>query len=299
MTTCPDTFYPDSSSICKTCSFPCYTCNGLGNQNCLTCLVGYFQLGSLCYASCPSGYYSQTNICLACSSPCASCLDSSTLSCTSCIGGLYLLGSSCVTNCSGLSIVGNTCQSCASTCFTCQSNNNTYCTSCSLGLYLFEGSCISSCSPTYYPDTFSSICLTCINNCNTCTSTTSCLSCKDPALFLINSLCVSCSSVCLTCSVTVNNCTSCNTSSTYPILFGTTCISSCPSTYYNDTSINCTPCSFPCASCLGAGISFCISCQPGYYLLNNICYATCPSTYYPNVNICYACITPCYTCSSN
>lgn len=142
-----------------------------------------------------------------------------------------------------MTVINNTlCQICSSNCLTCLSSNFSLCTSCSNLLYLHSNLCISTCPNFTYPD--SNKCLNCIYPCLLCSSSTSCISCH-PQLILLNTQCLSCLSPCLTCSIFITNCTSCNSSSTHPILYNSQCVDTCPSGYYRNLN-TCLKCNLPC-----------------------------------------------------
>ena len=80
-----------------------------------------------------------------------------------------------------------------------------------------------------------------------------------------------------------------------------TCLTSCPTNYYqitNNSLKHCTACTSPCLDCSNA--SFCLSCQAGFYYFNFTCATACSAGYFPDnaTNTCRTCISPCQTCSS-
>jgi hypothetical protein len=96
-------------------------------------------------------------------------------------------------------------------------------------------------------------CIQCPANCTRCINTTACIQCATGYFTMLDYTCVSvcptgyfstavaqcylCDPMCKTCTLTSLNCTSCYSNS---ILFGTTCINSCPDyTYYNPSSLTC------------------------------------------------------------
>lgn len=91
--------------------------------------------------------------------------------------------------------------------------------------------------------------------------------------------------------MTSTNCTTCNTTSSYPAYFlsGTagSCLASCPTYYYlsNSTTpqqcVLCDNTTYHCLTC--TALSSCSSCQVNYYLSSGTCTSTCPSgTTIPN-----------------
>jgi hypothetical protein len=172
--------------------------------------------------------------------------------------------------------------------------------------------------------------LNCTMPCRTCSSTTStCTACYNDSTITTSNYfnsgtskcvdacetgyfadssqmkCNQCSSVCLTCQILSTNCTSCNSTSSFPYLNKTgtagTCLSTCQSGMYADTNQSptlCVNCVGPCVTCTSQ--TACLSCTSGTYLYLTSCLATCP----PNISVlnsalslCQACDAVCATCS--
>lgn len=97
----------------------------------------------------------------------------------------------------------------------------------------------------------------------------------------------SCNSPCLTCSGDLSNCTSCDSSSTYPYLFSSTCLAVCPSGYYQDLDDTCKECLSPCATCEDSE-NRCLSCisSPYRILYGYSCVESCPRFYTDNNQKC-------------
>jgi len=205
----------------------------------------YFLL-NLCLPTCPSTYFNNITVCSNCVSPCTTC--SSATVCLSCINGTFLSGSSCVSDCGvGLTVINNSiCLTCSSNCKTCLSANPNSCTSCYTTFFLFNVACNYTCIDRYYPDSSTSTCLPCIHPCQLCTSAFICSTCVDPLLFLVNGSCLSCSSPCLSCSGLRTTCTACQTNSSSPYLVNSTCLASCPATFYDNGAFLCLKCNSPC-----------------------------------------------------
>ena len=231
-TGCQFGYYPDVSMTCKSCTSPCASCTNASTNACITCINGYYQLNTTCYATCPNSFYPNATICSSCLSPCQTCSDKST--CLSCISNYYLFGSNCIDACpNGTAIINGTiCQYCSSSCKTCQSSNSSSCTSCYTTTYLNGNTCISSCPGTTFADNTTNICQPCVSPCLLCQSLTFCLSCLDVNKFLIGGSCIGCTSPCVTCLNTTNTCTSCSTSTGYPYLLNSSCVNTCPGGYY-------------------------------------------------------------------
>jgi proprotein convertase subtilisin/kexin type 5 len=80
-----------------------------------------------------------------------------------------------------------------------------------------------------------------------------------------------------------------------------TCLTACPSNFYQIVSSGlkyCQACTSPCNTCTNA--TFCLSCVSGYFYYSFTCKTTCPSGHFPNgtSNTCASCISPCRTCTS-
>jgi proprotein convertase subtilisin/kexin type 5 len=80
-----------------------------------------------------------------------------------------------------------------------------------------------------------------------------------------------------------------------------TCLTSCPSNYYQITSNGlkfCQACTSPCSNCINA--TFCLSCVSGYFYYSYSCLTSCPQSYFADnsTRICTSCISPCKTCTS-
>jgi len=184
----------------------------------------------------------------------------------------------------------NTCMACDSSCQSCVSSS-TQCTSCPNQMYLVGMKCVSSCSPGY-------VAFTQQNGTRTCV-----LACKDG--FYQDKLtgsCLSCDSSCNTCFGSSQfQCSSCvsGASGTNNILFGKTCIASCPVGYYMYTDNTGKPSCIPncptgyildllSPTSIGSCIPTSSSCSSGQYqdLVNNVCVAesNCEDGYFSDDN---------------
>ena len=172
----------------------------------------------------------------------------------------------------------NQCEQCHSSCEGCNVAGSTSCTSCKTPTYLQSltgpASCLTTCPNGKYPDSTSNICQTCHS---------SCLSCSNSG-----------SSSCTTCI-----------SGTYLQPFVATCLATCPSTYYPDTSDNkCKQCDSSCLTCSGPTNAHCLSCGNGKYLLGTApskCASDCTNGffYHELSNACQSCDPSCKTCSDS
>ena len=151
--TCPDTFYPDSSSkTCLGCDASCHTCSGPSATECLSCNSGsLFSANNSCISSCGDGNYSSNSICTSCPIGCKTCTSATV--CTSCqnVNGIpyYLSVSSCLLACPTQTYAvnsSNQCVACDGSCASCY-GTATYCLSCSGVLYHAYSTklCQSSC----------------------------------------------------------------------------------------------------------------------------------------------------------
>jgi len=112
-----------------------------------------------------------------------------------------------------------------------------------------------------------------------------------------------CDAPCKTCTAVRTECTSCFTdgSSVLQFLFGTTCVSVCPSGT-TDVNFECEDCQSPCSECASGDITECTACETtptAYYLEGTSCLLTCPATKYPEdaTYTCEDCDPKCATCS--
>ena len=219
--------------------------------------------------------------CSACSSNCLTCQDSPTF-CLSCQSGLNLSAShTCVywqSSVSGYLV-------CASVCRTCF-QSATSCTSCFEGTFLWNQTCLEICPSTTFG--FNGVCTSCAEGCNTCSlrssNCTSCLpnktlfkqTCLDslPMNLWYNSVTMSyeqCSSSCLRCSSTYV-CTQCPLGMSLSPT--STCVASCNSNYYSDSSSVCRRCDPNCLNCQGSPTT-CSSCLfPNLLTWNQTCRAS-------------------------
>lgn len=290
---CPDTFFlQSSSSSCQPCSSSCATC-ATQSQLCTTCpaLLPYLLTlannntvsSSLCYRTCPTGYYASNDTvpsrCLACSADrhCSRCSDY--LSCSGCQPTYFLYLQQCAPSCPNLTTVANeytwSCEGCPNNCSTCSrdtTNSNTFvikCLTCNSGYLLDRDRCYSGCvSYGLVAD-------------------------------LVTGQCTGCHSSCLTCAQSASNCLACNTSSPHPYFLLNRCLSQCPNGYYASASLSlCLPCTSPCEYCNTSSVSSCLSCITGYSLFGSVCQGVCPPGYYQNASSCLGCPSQCLSCTS-
>jgi proprotein convertase subtilisin/kexin type 5 len=268
-----------------------------------------------CLSNCPSGTYSiisnGVNSCQVCTSSCLSCV--SNTSCSNCAPGTLLIylntstsssvtqnTSMCVASCPLATYPDNgQCLSCPSPCNQCSLNNGQIlCLTCVSGYYLLNGKCSTTCPSGYYQSASTQTCIACLSNCLTCNNSTGCLTCAN-SIYTAPSCtgncssglywstttnsCVSCYSTCATCyGGSSNQCSSCkNVSGVAYYLYGSQCLSVCPTGYYS-TGLFCYQCTVAnCQTCLnGNTVANCSNCTTGYILVysstsNSICTSTC------------------------
>lgn len=279
-------------TICQYCVSPCAACLIVNSTSCLSCVVGYYLVGSQCLAN-------------NCSANCAMC--GSNNSCLICMSGYfpYIGNGTCLPSTAGCikSSYLNpfTCQGCAPgtmlnqytfVCVQCPLNclgciSSAICVSCQPG-YNLTASGIFQCVPNCIlpcltcQATNSSFCLSCIagytyNSNGTCSPITNCLSCVVCPIgysFSTTQTCVACGPTCATCyGNTPSVCTSCVVGQW---LNGSTC----------------SPCSFNCASCINPNT--CNYCNAGFFLSG----WSLPSLSISGINSCQTCQSPCFTCSN-
>ncbi|EAR96334.2 latrophilin/CL-like GPS domain protein (macronuclear) [Tetrahymena thermophila SB210] len=276
--TCPDQFFKQTltdsqnvqHNICQKCSSSCFNCFGIGDNQCTSCLTGY--------------YVTSSKTCSQCSQLCNTCSQDSTL-CTSCPLGQFLYNQTCVQTCPpGFygSDQDNKCHQCNSPCSTCTGPGVNQCSSCLQSYFYSQGQCLP-CHPN---------CKTCYgflqNQCYTCQlgmqqQSNTCTSCGDGNYYdsLLNS-CQQCNPVCLTCyGASSSNCLSCQSGK---YLYQSTC-NICPSS---------------CSSC--SSQNMCTSCANNFYLLalsssNQICVQSCPQGMVENLNQQCQCSNNCNLCT--
>jgi hypothetical protein len=198
------------------------------------------------------------------------------------------------------------------------------CLTCRSGYIQIGNSCFQSCPSnfgpnqlSYYYDSLTSSCLTCISPCNECLSATNCTTCVQGYLLLEGvstnncvttcpkgygqdgSICRKCDSLCTQCSGSSTNCSSCISTAFY--LPDNKCVSKCPIGYILDNQNNCLSCQsinqfYSNGVCVPEcplnqnpdGNNICQCLRNAY---NGVCYDTCPiGTVFDSANnTCYAC----------
>ena len=303
---CPIGYYEGyTSDECMPCHAACSKCEDGTHTFCLACNDGYFlqpssttclsncpsgkwkdTANNICVDSCPSpGYWQDTtnHICADCHTACSVCTGSSNTQCSACKPGYFLQPAPDVTTCLSTCPVGywkddtnNKCMPCNVACAVCTGSASTQCSACKTGFFLQPSGteCLNSCpSPGYWQDTTNHICADCHTACSVCTgsSDTQCSTCKS-GYFL------------------------------QPAPDDTTCSSTCPVGYWQDTDNHiCASCNAACAACTGSASTQCSACKSGYFLQPNsaTCLDSCPIGYWgnPTSNLCLNCDASCATCT--
>lgn len=293
-----------SGNTCYPCNENCTICLMYGTNFtngsadiCFACQINFYLLNSICYQTCPAGYYPTGSICAPCMSNCLSCSNYS--SCSSCTSPYYLFNQQCLTICPAayFAVVNSTnnqsiCTACPSNCQVCTSQ--TTCINCNANYFLSSGNCVSNCSggllPNYEKMCSSCQCLTCSTtsyNCTACSLPKSlylsqCLSICPSGYYSNNNTCVSCMSNCAACTSSTL-CSICSLPYVLSFSSATTsnCLAACPNgTIATIDSVNfsyiCSACSNNCLTC-SVTTSHCTSCSSPLLLTNNSCQSQCPA----------------------
>ena len=163
--TCDTGFYNNEiQNICSPCLAPCILCTGPSDNECNSCIAGYFyDLKSI------------TTKCKLCNLACLTCNGPLSTNCITCTGNYYLTGNSCLKCADGkfVTIPASTttpCTNCNALCKTCTSYRITDCLTCNSDRFLSsDGSCTA-----------------CHESCLTCTgpNNNNCINCKDKANYI-------------------------------------------------------------------------------------------------------------------
>lgn len=186
--------------------------------------------------------------------------------CTACIEGYNLYNSSCLLNCPNYfyaNLTGSICLACNPPCLQCTFQG---CINCLSAYYLQQRACVTSCTGTFRPNNGTMVCENCQHPCSDCTWSTLC--------------------------------TSCITSYS---LFGTSCLSTCPMSYYSDGS-QCLSCPSLCPTCTFRNNKpACTSCAPSTFLYSFNCTSVCPSNTTASGQTCFSsdcsALSHCVSCS--
>ncbi|CAD8114389.1 unnamed protein product [Paramecium sonneborni] len=303
-TSCPSTRLPDRSGttfkcICKDshyfsdnlqleclpCHFTCKTCNGIYENNCLTCDLTLRQL-VMFKCICPNRYYDIGLLqCSPCHYTCLTCFGPEVDNCLTCSISNYreVKANKCL--CLDTYMEKQTgdpqCYKCSYRCANCIGtiDNCTSCPSFSFRDLGINNSC--SCPIKSYDEPGNPICIICHNTCLTCNGNqqNQCTSCNVQIMRQLDLLgqclcinkyydvgqpeCKTCSPYCLNCLNTADNCISCK-SDRY--LQDNICVCKTKlngamiSSYQVQGKTECQSCHYSCLNCNGSTISKCTSC---------------------------------------
>jgi proprotein convertase subtilisin/kexin type 5 len=301
-------------------------CSGPLDSDCFVCASTAYSVvsggTSTCASVCPAQYYATAQMtCLACNSLCSTttpgCRGPLASQCNACSNFFDPTSRQCVSQCpqQTYGAANGTCLPCQSVCNGCQGPAVTQCVACLYNTY--NGACVQSCPPKYYANSVRQ-CVACDSQCaSACAgpAATDCLSSANQSAcvnYLDGVTCVqSCnaqtqyadaSRVCSACSpLCAGGCTGPSASQCVSCARGafrleSSCVASCPSSYFANSSNVCIACSSQCAdSCSGPGANQCIRCR--YFNNNGVCVSKCDiGTYADNSFNCLACDLQCVAC---
>ncbi|KAK3565727.1 hypothetical protein QTP86_014189 [Hemibagrus guttatus] len=309
---CPvGTFGNKTSGHCEACVQGCVKCNEA--QHCLMCRSGLYLQNGLCVAKCIKGY-PEGGTCRSCAEKCASCENEADY-CLSCEQEYLLHKHTCVVHCpEGYYVKGNVCEQCPNSCTQCDIKGQ--CSECMQYYFLYDGMCLDECPKAYFPKVQEKKCERCHRDCRTCDGPDAddCISCWNPTDVRYNGACLStcpsvtyrdktecrdCDRSCLTCSGPhPSSCLSCRPNMRKDVNGHCEFYSNCSQNTYEDKDGQCKPCHASCLRCSGAEEHLCLSCRPGYYLLNHKCVSMCPDGYYGDTKEreCVKCHVTCEVC---
>ncbi|CAD8048323.1 unnamed protein product [Paramecium sonneborni] len=326
---CPiSTFNQAGSKICQDCYFGCATCFGSSQNECLSCIPGFFLdqqnscsdschiepnviedwINGRCVQFCPLDSFLQllNNGHFACKETCPE----------------YYYSNICVSHCPSQTYQnGYACISCAAPCSICFGNTINQCNQCDTGYYLYQTTCYSVCpDENPYGNIIDHTCVPicpdflylpkklCFNFCPYFLyryEITNLKLCVDECLsksYLQDQQCFECDPICTECFGPANgNCLQCELPY---FLNGQTCELICP-TFYDLTDHICK------AACPVNLVIQDLYCQPqcdqDYLLYGQNCITECPQFTYLENNSCNDCnlyclscfgptISQCYTC---
>ncbi|KAL4449623.1 hypothetical protein ABPG74_007446 [Tetrahymena malaccensis] len=289
---CPEGNYKDSNKTCQLCQPNCEQCDS--NESCNKCLDGFYLFQKKqCLDNCPKGSYKDSNnTCQLCQQNCIQC--NSTGVCSQCQDGFFLhQNQNCLKICPNNyypDFQSRKCEKCMTNCDQCSSSDT--CDYCEQNFYLLNNNkCLSECPQEYFKySSTKNICGSCLLNCIKCSSFSSCQKCGNGFYLLDGLQCVQkcpegyfespSEGTCQLCSTDFcqkcnqqNKCFECKINY---LLKETECVQQCGQGFQiqNNTCITCKA-----KNCLQCNISIdqCSSCQEGFELYKNQCFAKCQS----------------------
>ncbi|CAK71014.1 unnamed protein product (macronuclear) [Paramecium tetraurelia] len=318
---CPEgTFNLANTLECYACALGCATCTDGSSSSCITCIEGYFLLGTStctnvcnvspdliqdwingkCAKQCPAGTYLQT-------------LASGQLACKDTCPVLYY-SNICVAACPAQTYAdGIICTPCAGPCSVCFGELVNQCTKCDSGYYLADTSCVDVC-PNSKP--YANLAdQTCVSTCpdylylakKICFSPCpgflaiyqlngkkECVDQCYSKSYLSSGNCLQCNAICKECYGPINgNCLQCEAPN---YLYQQKCSPSCPSQLYTDLIDRVCRESCP-SNTVIQGQKCQAQCDATYLLYGQFCVATCPAFTYKSNTKCLLCNPLCRSCS--
>ncbi|KAF0041091.1 hypothetical protein F2P81_006989 [Scophthalmus maximus] len=164
----PGTYLHDDQFTCMGCHGHCYSCEGPGDDECLTCVVPKYlhrpgpescracappllalEGTKLCVERCPHRFYKRNDICKQCHTSCQTCTDASPQSCLTCDWGSTLKDNICYPRCEEGRYLSDeeTCEPCDSSCRHCTGPGPDQCLTChrDSALHAVESRCAHCC----------------------------------------------------------------------------------------------------------------------------------------------------------
>ncbi|EGR34727.1 zinc finger lsd1 subclass family protein, putative, partial [Ichthyophthirius multifiliis] len=315
--------------LCVKCHCSCVTCDGIGEENCLTCSFGrqFNPLTTKCDPL-PGFYQKSSSACVLnkCNDNCKTCKDSDN-ACDSCGRFMKLTNlkqCECIEGYYFDKIL-NRCVECNQTCKRCNGPSAYNCQDCQSGNAFLNDNNQCQCKEKYYLHPYNFIdCLPCYGNCYSCLGSANyCTGCVENAkVFALNNKCycnpgffengsdrntlkcIACSKNCKECEGSQNNCTKCVDDAF--LNQQKQCI--CKPGFYQETAtsievsqnIICIQCHIDCFECSGGENNKCLSCKDNAYL-NSKKQCECNNGFFYNYDTksCQKCGANCKTCNEN
>ena len=321
---CMSGFYllrTDTSITCQPCDSSCKECSGSSlictecdtmnafrakdiNNNCV-CIDGYIELQGVCVDT----------TCTDIDPNCQSCgFDPSTgqRECLSCMDNRVVDGGMCKCKVGFYEKADGTCAKCGEGCAVCGViENDLKCFQCALNAIQqnADGTCTCPASTILVDAAGTLFCKACSSECRECNNTFDfCTSCNPPSVLMAdtgkcmcpNGTYTSPAGQCVQCMMFCEMCTdgmSCDKCAPLYIFDTTTktCSLNCPRGTFK-VGNECQNCSMGCEDCVN-GFT-CITCKSGFNVFLGGCESMCPPGTFADVdNTCFACVSPCRTCS--
>eukprot|EP00049_Salpingoeca_infusionum_P011344 m.196223 g.196223 ORF g.196223 m.196223 type:complete len:1583 (+) comp14904_c0_seq2:235-4983(+) len=303
---CPSNTYEDRDTMqCMECAEVCEACTGPTSAECLTCRT--LEQQGTCVTECSTGFFESNGVCIPCNEECDGvCFGPAS---TQCFESTDAAAGDAAPRCKHVHANGQClaacptsffqeggaqeCVPCHAECSTagCTGALSTECKGCKHFLDAVSKECVRACGLGEFADLSSMQCIKCDPSCGTegChqAGPSGCVGSEpvtcEPGFVPEAGTCVP--DVCDT--VTLNG----------------TCVPSCPSGMFEDTSATCQPCTPNCHACTGPTANDCTECS-GVWLVPNgeakqkQCLAAdvCPDDYFLDGDTCVACDAECEQC---